>query len=385
MGWTGGYTGHRKRVFTKEEGAVVRKFAGHIRGNLVGYLALFVALGGTAVAATSLPANSVGTKQLKNGAVTGAKVAKNTLTGANINESTLGTVPNTTKLGGLSASAYQRRIGTACSGGQAMTAVDATGSPTCQSFGQGTVTSIGAGMGLTNSGTSSDPVLNVDSSVFQKRPISGCSSGSALTALGSDGSVTCQSFGSVNSIAAGTGLTNSGTAAAPVLNVDSSAVQSRVSGTCGDGSAIASIASDGSATCHTLSSVTQFMGGTGSATISTGSGTNAFLFPEGLTPSPSATYGDDATVTSEVSMTAGNLYVSIGTPPGNGITYTFQFRINNSAQGGFECQITGSATSCSDHDTTKTIPAEAMLALEVTATGGTPPPTTVSYGWTGTT
>jgi hypothetical protein len=42
---------------------------------VVSLIALFVALGGTSYAAiTSLPANSVGTKQLKNGAVTGTKL-----------------------------------------------------------------------------------------------------------------------------------------------------------------------------------------------------------------------------------------------------------------------------------------------------------------------
>ena len=42
---------------------------------VVSLLALFVALGGTGYAAFSLPTNSVGTKQLKNGAVTSKKVA----------------------------------------------------------------------------------------------------------------------------------------------------------------------------------------------------------------------------------------------------------------------------------------------------------------------
>ena len=42
---------------------------------VISLIALFVALGGTSYAAiTSLPANSVGTKQLKNGAVTAAKI-----------------------------------------------------------------------------------------------------------------------------------------------------------------------------------------------------------------------------------------------------------------------------------------------------------------------
>jgi len=43
---------------------------------VISVIALFVALGGTSYAAiTSLPANSVGTKQLKNGAVTATKLA----------------------------------------------------------------------------------------------------------------------------------------------------------------------------------------------------------------------------------------------------------------------------------------------------------------------
>ncbi len=50
-----------------------------IRKNLIAYLALFIALGGTSYAAISLPAHSVGTRQLRNGAVTGAKVRKHSL------------------------------------------------------------------------------------------------------------------------------------------------------------------------------------------------------------------------------------------------------------------------------------------------------------------
>jgi hypothetical protein len=66
-------------------------------------LALFMALGGGAYAAASLPAHSVGPRQLKrnavtsaaikHGAVNGAKVANGSLTGADIRLSTLGKVP----------------------------------------------------------------------------------------------------------------------------------------------------------------------------------------------------------------------------------------------------------------------------------------------------
>jgi hypothetical protein len=47
--------------------------------NVVSTLCIFVLLGGGAYAATRLPKNSVGTKQLKNGAVTGAKVKAGSL------------------------------------------------------------------------------------------------------------------------------------------------------------------------------------------------------------------------------------------------------------------------------------------------------------------
>jgi hypothetical protein len=64
----------------------------HLRNNVVGYVALFCALSAGAYAATTLPKNSVGTKQLRKNAVIGSKVAGNSLTGTDIKESTLGLV-----------------------------------------------------------------------------------------------------------------------------------------------------------------------------------------------------------------------------------------------------------------------------------------------------
>jgi hypothetical protein len=46
---------------------------------VISVIALFVALGGTAYATTSLPNNSVGTRQIKNGAVTKQKISTSTL------------------------------------------------------------------------------------------------------------------------------------------------------------------------------------------------------------------------------------------------------------------------------------------------------------------
>jgi hypothetical protein len=50
------------------------RLVNHVRSNVVAYLALFVALGGSSYAAFSLPVGSVGTRQLKNGAVTATKL-----------------------------------------------------------------------------------------------------------------------------------------------------------------------------------------------------------------------------------------------------------------------------------------------------------------------
>lgn len=74
----------------------------------------FIVLGGGAVAATKVPKKSVGPKQLKANAVTGPKVKDGSLSGADIDLSSLGAVPaatnatNATQLGGVPASAYQR-------------------------------------------------------------------------------------------------------------------------------------------------------------------------------------------------------------------------------------------------------------------------------------
>ncbi|MDX6583633.1 MAG: hypothetical protein QOI10_2817 [Solirubrobacterales bacterium] len=62
--------------------------SGHLRSNAVGYVALFIALGGAAYAA-GLAKDSVKAKQIKQGAVRSAEVKDHSLTGADIQEATL--------------------------------------------------------------------------------------------------------------------------------------------------------------------------------------------------------------------------------------------------------------------------------------------------------
>jgi hypothetical protein len=70
---------------------------------VVSLIALFVALGGTSYAALTLPKNSVGTKQLKNGAVTAAKISGSALAKAKA-------------VGAAGAPAYENSWGTVCCG-----------------------------------------------------------------------------------------------------------------------------------------------------------------------------------------------------------------------------------------------------------------------------
>ena len=110
---------------------MVARIRSHLIGNAVGYLALFVALGGTsyAVATGSIDSreiknNAVASKDLRNNGVTGRDVRNRSLTGgdvrseslggAQVNEATLGEVPRATSagdaatLGGLGPGAFAR-------------------------------------------------------------------------------------------------------------------------------------------------------------------------------------------------------------------------------------------------------------------------------------
>ena len=62
---------------------------GHLRRNIVGYAALFVALGGTSYAAATLAPGSVTTRTLANGAVTNSKLARNSVGTADLRDRSL--------------------------------------------------------------------------------------------------------------------------------------------------------------------------------------------------------------------------------------------------------------------------------------------------------
>jgi hypothetical protein len=60
----------------------MRRMSHHLRSNLVGYIALFVALGGTSYAAVNLPTGSVGNRQIRNHSITPIKFDPSKITGS---------------------------------------------------------------------------------------------------------------------------------------------------------------------------------------------------------------------------------------------------------------------------------------------------------------
>ena len=74
--------------------------------NVLAIIALFIALGGSAVAA--LDRNSVGTRQLKKNAVATSKIRNGAVTGPKVKESTLGKVPRASLADTAAPFAYAR-------------------------------------------------------------------------------------------------------------------------------------------------------------------------------------------------------------------------------------------------------------------------------------
>jgi hypothetical protein len=112
----------------------------------------------------------------------------------------------------INAAQVQRRVTGACASGSSMQSVNADGTVACQSSGAGTITAVVAGSGLSGGGSTGNVTLSTDMNFVQKRVNGSCASGSAMRTVAVDGTVTCESAGAgtVTGINAGRGLTGGG-------------------------------------------------------------------------------------------------------------------------------------------------------------------------------
>ncbi|MBZ0236723.1 MAG: hypothetical protein K8M05_30625 [Deltaproteobacteria bacterium] len=102
---------------------------------------------------------------------------------------------NATTLGGLAASAYQRRVGATCAAGSSIRAIAADGTVTCEidddTNAGGTITGVTAGTGLSGGGTSGSVTVSANTAYLQRR-VASCAVNSSIRAIAEDGSVTCE-------------------------------------------------------------------------------------------------------------------------------------------------------------------------------------------------
>jgi hypothetical protein len=152
-------------------------------------------------------------------------------------------------LGQLTEDQVQVRVAGSCPAGQSIRAVAADGTVTCEVDDVGPTITVGTG--LTAAVTPTNVTLSVNTTVIQARVAGSCPAGQSIRAVAVDGTVTCEVDDVGSRIIVGSGLTGASSPTGEVtLSVNTTAIQSRVVGTCAAGSSIRGINNDGSVVCE---------------------------------------------------------------------------------------------------------------------------------------
>jgi hypothetical protein len=155
----------------------------------------------------------------------------------------------------------QARVSNGCTSGNAIRIVNPDGTVACEPISGGsggTITNVMAGYGLNGGGSTGSVTLNVLTSTIQQRVTGTCSVGQYVRSVDASGNVVCgtdaNSGGTITNVVTGFGLNGGGNSGSIPLNVLTSTIQARVSSACGAGLAIRTINADGSVTCEPVAS-----------------------------------------------------------------------------------------------------------------------------------
>ncbi len=114
----------------------------------------------------------------------------------------------------------QTRVAGSCPSGQYVRVISNDGSVTCGTDAGGTITEVTASTGLSGGGATGAVTLSVNPAAVQTRVSGSCPAGSSIRIIAQDGTVTCQTdANSITSVEVTAPLTNTGTAAAPVVAI----------------------------------------------------------------------------------------------------------------------------------------------------------------------
>jgi hypothetical protein len=256
----------------------------HIRSNVWGIVALFVALGGVAwadaqIGASDIQHNAIHSSHIRNGAVRTADLALGAVTDAQIADDAVG--GDQVDEASLDRTSLQSRIANACPAGQAIAAVSQNGTPTCTPNLQSRVAdACPSGQAIASVGDNGTPSCTAN---LQSRIANGCPSGQAIASVAESGAPSCTSN-----------------------------LQSRIANACPGGQAITSVAESGTPSCTPV-------GAAGAARINFSQGSCS----EGSPCTPTLYSANGWVITGYCSTafsTYGYLQLGVVTAPGGGTT-----------------------------------------------------------------